>query len=746
MSDDRPVTAAANAPIAWLTEWWEYCADAAQRTILFWDVMRQRGNTYLKHQESGKPPVLAFEHEMIIDGRKLERPCNYALLRIKPNHGQMIDPKKRPYVVVDPRAGHGPGIGGFKADSQVGVALRAGHPVYFVSFFPEPVPGQRLRDVAAAEALFIEEVARRHPKAQGKPCIIGNCQAGWAVAALAATRPGIMGPVILNGAPLSYWSGSGTQNPMRYSGGLMGGKWVQSMACDLGGGLFDGAHLVANFENLDPANKLWKKYYNLYSKIDTEGPRFLGFEQWWGGYFLMNREEIDAIVSELFVGNKLARRQIVNEEGVALDLRNIKSPIVVFASYGDNITPPQQALNWIEDVYGDERGIIDSNQTIVYLLHDDIGHLGIFVSGKVAAKEHKELVGTLEMIDALPPGLYEMIIEGKRPDDPNGDWEPGRFTVRFETRTMNDIRSLDDDARKDESYFQTVDGISRINDRLYQTYFSPWLRASTTPITAETLRRLHPLRLQHAMLSDRNPMLASVGHLADVVRRHRIPASKGNRFLSWERATSDGIVASLDSYRAIRDTMYEWAFKVMYGPAGFGALIPPQELPAAAPVPPTQVRALPDEAFERGGMLAAVLRIVAGAVLNRGVFDRRSALIFASIREHSRFKDDSPAEVKDLFKTQSQLFRQDPERALSTLAVLLPTRQDRLLALEAVRRVLMIAPHDMHLRGPMAERLFEILQVDFGARPVPDEVRRAIELAEAHVTGAETDASRAGAR
>jgi hypothetical protein len=104
-----------------------------------------------------------------------------------------------------------------------------------------------------------------------------------------------MGPVILNGAPLSYWSGASGQNPMRYAGGLLGGKWLESFACDLGNGIFDGAHLVSNFENLDPANTLWKKYYNLYSKIDTEPPRFLGFETWWGGYFLMNREDIDAM-------------------------------------------------------------------------------------------------------------------------------------------------------------------------------------------------------------------------------------------------------------------------------------------------------------------------------------------------------------------------------------------------------------------------------------------------------------------
>ena len=51
------------------------------------------------------------------------------------------DPRKRPFIVVDPRAGHGPGIGGMKQDSEIGVALAAGHPCYFVGFLPEPVPG-----------------------------------------------------------------------------------------------------------------------------------------------------------------------------------------------------------------------------------------------------------------------------------------------------------------------------------------------------------------------------------------------------------------------------------------------------------------------------------------------------------------------------------------------------------------------------------------------------------------------------
>jgi len=194
-----------------------------------------------------------------------------------------INETRRPFVVVDPRAGHGPGIGGFKADSEIGVALKAGHPCYFVGFLPDPMPGQTIEDVARAEAVFLEKVIALHPQADGKPCVIGNCQAGWAVMMLAAVRPELFGPLIIAGAPLSYWAGVRGQNPMRYSGGLLGGSWLTALTSDLGGGKFDGGWLVQNFENMNPANTLWTKQYNVYAKVDTEALRYLEFERWWGG-------------------------------------------------------------------------------------------------------------------------------------------------------------------------------------------------------------------------------------------------------------------------------------------------------------------------------------------------------------------------------------------------------------------------------------------------------------------------------
>src|SRR5688572_17052637 len=134
--------------------WQEYLGDFWQRSVLFWDTLQRRGKQYIAHELAGKPPVLHFEYELVVDGRRLERPVNYALVRITPPDGVSIDPKRRPYMIIDPRAGHGPGIGGFKDDSQVGVALREGHPVYFVIFFPEPEPQQTMADVCIAEQHF----------------------------------------------------------------------------------------------------------------------------------------------------------------------------------------------------------------------------------------------------------------------------------------------------------------------------------------------------------------------------------------------------------------------------------------------------------------------------------------------------------------------------------------------------------------------------------------------------------------
>ena len=497
----------------------EYMMDAGQRSVLFLDVLRQRGDQYREHIAQTAPHVLQYAAELIIDGRKLDEPVNYALVRIIPPKGVEIDLNRRPFIVVDPRAGHGPGIGGFKADSEIGVAMKAGHPCYFIGFLPEPMPGQTIERVARAEAVFIEKVISRHPEADGKPCVIGNCQAGWAVMILASLRPELFGPIIIAGAPLAYWAGVHGKYPMRYSGGLLGGSWLTALTSDLGGGKFDGAWLVQNFESQNPSNTLWTKQYNVYSKVDTEAERYLEFERWWGGHVNLNAEEIQFIVDELFVGNNLAAGRIKMSDGQPVDLRNIRSPIVVFCSKGDNITPPQQALDWILDLYADVDEIRAYGQTIVYTVHESVGHLGIFVSGGIAKKEHAEFSSNIDLIDVLPPGLYEATFEAKGADTANADLAVGQWVMRCEARTLDDIRAMGGNSPEDERRFAAAKRVSEINLAAYQKFVQPWIKGMVTPQMAELMRNLHPLRLQYEAFSSKNPFMSAVKSLAEKVER-----------------------------------------------------------------------------------------------------------------------------------------------------------------------------------------------------------------------------------
>jgi pimeloyl-ACP methyl ester carboxylesterase len=669
---------------------WQYAIDLSQRSILFWDVLRQRGDNFLAHERAGKPPVLHFEYETVLDARTFEEPVNYALLRIIPPVGVKIDPTRRPYIIIDPRAGHGPGIGGFKDDSQVGVALREGHPVYFVIFYPEPMPGQTLLDVCRAEARFVHRVRELHPQS-AKPVIVGNCQGGWVAMMLAAANPEDTGPIVINGAPMSYWGGAWSEgegdNPMRYAGGLLGGSWLASLASDLGNGKFDGVNLVQNMENLNPANTFWDKYYHLFANVDTEGPRFLDFERWWGGFYLLNREEIDWIVQNLFVGNRLWETNGTTRG--AFDLREIKAPIVLFASLGDNITPPQQAFNWVADTYESTDEIKACGQTIVGLLHQDIGHLGIFVSGKVAKKEHAQIVSVLKSIEALPAGLYGMkIIE-----QPGAGKDSG-FTVEFVEYRLEDVtKKLNRFGRSDEKAFEATGSVSDFFQRAYDLFVSPMVKATANEPVAELGRKLHPLRAQRWIWSSENPMLRWLKPAAEAVRemRREVPADQGLR--RAERLGSDLLSASFDYYRDVRDAVSEALFFTIYG--NLFSLYP-SDKPRKSDEHPRhdEGRNAPYvrdalTAVETGGFPEAVAR--AGALLAR----RGEPLPLSRLQLRkellSDYKDllpDLPADAARRIRgEQDVIVSYERDRAIETLPNLLAASDDRERFLSLLERL-----------------------------------------------------------
>jgi pimeloyl-ACP methyl ester carboxylesterase len=679
---------------------WEYWTDACQRAVLFLDTLRERGNVSCERAKEEVPHVLQFGTELVRDGRTLPRPVNYGLVRIVPPDGEVVDPAKPPIIVVDPRAGHGPGIGGMKAESEIGVAVRAGHPCYFVGFSPKPMPAQTIEDVCRAEAAFLEEVMSRHPEAEGRPIVIANCQAGWQIMMTAAVRPELTGVIVLAGSPLSYWAGVRGKNPMRYLGGMLGGTWLTALAGDLGHGKFDGASLVANFEQLNPANTYWTKPYNVWAKIDTEPERFLEFETWWGSPVLLNANEMQWIADNLFVGNKLSTGQLRTSDGVRIDLRNIKSPIVVFCSWGDDITPPQQALGWVLDLYDNVDEIVANGQTIIYSLHPSIGHLGIFVSGKVASKEHREFVSCMEMIELMPPGLYEATITDVGEDTQNRELVDGKYLFRLEARTLDNIRAFGVNSPDDDKRFAAVARVSEINLGLYRTFAESWVRAMATEQMAEGMRAAHPNRLRFSVFSDQNPLMQPVKAMAAEAKAGRRPVSADNPFLAWEKAASNWIKTCLQSWGEVRDAMTEAAFLNAYGSPLLQAMVglnaEPNAVTRRIGRDLTGERAeakLGDELeqrFEVGGAEEGALRALVYIRSLGGAADERGYRLLKSMRTSRKAnKQLTIDQFKEMLRGQFELVRTDEERAVKALPKLIhPGEPESDAALEALRRLI----------------------------------------------------------
>jgi hypothetical protein len=493
---------------------------------------------------------------------------------------------------------------------------------------------------------------------------------------LAATRPELFGPIIVAGAPLSYWAGVRGANPMRYTGGLVGGSWATALAGDLGAGIFDGALLVQNFESLNPANTLWSKQHDLYAKIDSEGPRYLGFERWWGGHVLLNAEEMQWIVDNLFVGNRLATAEIVTRDGVRIDLRNIASPIVCFCSKGDNITPPQQALGWILDLYSSVEDIRANGQTIVYCVHESVGHLGIFVSGGVAKKEHQEFTSNIDLIDCLPPGLYEAVLAPAPKTVGSKDLLVGDYISRFEARTLEDIRAMGGNDLEDERKFAAVARLSEVNLELYRTFFQPWIRATVTERSAELRRELDPARLQFALFSDKNPFMQPVAAAAEWVRAHRRFAAADNPLLAGQELMSRQIEAGLDAYGSWRDQLQEAMFHATYGsplvqaPLGLRAF---DDAPRPRPGREPEELAFVERRIEalradmaKGGLREAGARALLYIALPGKAVDERGFAVIRKLRSEQE-RALPLAAFKALVRDQFLMLLIDEEQAIATL-------------------------------------------------------------------------------
>jgi hypothetical protein len=375
----------------------------------------------------------------------------------------------------------------------------------------------------------------------------------------------------------------------------------------------------------------------------------------------------------------------VTSDGQSVDLRSIRSPIIVFCSKADNITPPSQALDWILDLYGSVEDIRAHGQTIIYAVHESIGHLGIFVSGSVAKKEHDEFASNIDLIDVLPPGLYEAVMTPKEEGSPTAELVGGNYLVRFEARTLDDIRALGGNTEEDERKFAAVARFSEINLGLYRTFLQPWVKAWANAGFAEWSRKMHPLRLPYEMFTPANPFLKSVSSMADEVRENRQPVSSHNALWQAQERMGKAIESSLKAYGDTRDRIMESVFHAVYGAPVVQALAglkASEASPRQRPGVDAVYRAFVDHRIEeltrniaQGGPREAAIRALFYVRMPEGVADERGFRLLEHMRENAG-SGLSLAAFKAMARDQFFALLLDERRAIEAIPAMLDADPD----------------------------------------------------------------------
>ncbi|MDZ7612112.1 MAG: DUF3141 domain-containing protein [Candidatus Moranbacteria bacterium] len=450
----------------------------------FLDLLVRRGDERKKQP----PNVLCYPYETIMDKTEGPAPANHKLVRLKTN---TKPEKQRPLIIVDPRAGRRSGVSCVMETSQASTGAELGYPVYYVIFDPEPEKGQTIPCVLEAIGEFIEKTGEIHQcQESGGPIVVGNCAAGWAIFLAGLLRPEIKFTCIPIGAPLSFWSGLDTRKSMRYLGALTGGYWIASLLADMNGGKFDGKNLAQNFQIHDLEHSFFGKWQKTISglKDGDDGEKFLRMERWWNLGTRFNKEEINWIARNLFTENQLEEGRL-SINGKQLNMEEFHNELVIFASFGDTIVSPQQALMWIPRIYSSKKEI---QHKIVYNLHPNAGHMSIFLSEKLARQHFRRIIQACEQIPQLENGLYKL---------DNDDFQ-------IKESGVDDVLSLGGYVSPHQrKKFYAMARIARFNNEVYENFFGSWVRATAGQKGMGLLNKNHPFQASVEFFSSVNPFV-----------------------------------------------------------------------------------------------------------------------------------------------------------------------------------------------------------------------------------------------
>jgi hypothetical protein len=310
----------------------------------------------------------------------------------------------------------------------------------------------------------------------------------------------------------------------------------------------------------------------------------------------------------------------------------------------------------------------------------------------------------LQSIEALPPGLYGMNIAERKGDG----GEPG-YEVSFVELRLEEVASrLNRFEREDERPFEAMNAVAELNQRAYELFARPWVQALSSEPGAALQRAFHPLRLQRWAISDLNPLLWWLAPAAQAVKAQRQALASDHPSRQVEQTVSELTSATLDGFRALRDSVAEAAFFQTYGHlhAFFGG----DKLGATTAEAPTDARRLPLvrqalASIEQGGYAEALARV---AVL---MARDDQPLPLSRLQLARDLQDDyrallpawTPDEMRRVCGEQEVIVRYEADKAIESLPLLLTDRKDRERLLELLDRVLRDARVQRSIRPTPAQ-------------------------------------------
>jgi hypothetical protein len=294
----------------------------------------------------------------------------------------------------------------------------------------------------------------------------------------------------------------------------------------------------------------------------------------------------------------------------------------------------------------------------------------------VARKEHQEFASNVDMIDVLPPGIYQAEFEARTADTLNAE-TAGDYVMTVEPRTLNDIRAIVEQIPEDDLRFATVSRISQLNLGLYRSFVQPWVRAAVTPQAAEWMQHMHPLRLPYELISDQNPAIAPMAQLAEAVREQRQVVPADNPFLQAQNMVSDWIEAGLNIYQELRDSAQERLFMNIYGSplaqawSGLGATDgPARKHPGISPEHRdflVRRKAELQKLVTVGGLHRAAVRMLLYVIGSEGALDERSFAVIRRLRTKDGQSVATLERFKELMREQAMVMHLDPAGSLRAM-------------------------------------------------------------------------------